>query len=135
MDNNYEKMYNDFEEKYREKILPIAKILDKDRKKTCLYALLVYSAIILIGYIFFLIFTNYGVQNFLNKCADFFMAFVFVIFGICWAYLRIKKNFENKIKKTIMPVVCSCFENLEWSNSPFGSYLDIYIVLRTLATS
>ena len=33
----------------------------------------------------------------------------------CGAWYMIKRNFESKIKEKIMPIVCSCFDNLTWS--------------------
>ena len=47
------------------------------------------------------------------------------IIGILFGFLSYntipytKKCFENTIKQDIMPLVCSCFDNLEWTNNGY----------------
>ncbi|MBQ8635210.1 DUF3137 domain-containing protein [bacterium] len=41
------------------------------------------------------------------------------------------KNFENTLKRSFMPTICSCFENLNWDNKYHGNsdyYTDIQLV-------
>lgn len=103
----------------------------------------------------FVIFTFIGILTFIfikfpsSDMWGGFLSYVFLIFllgplGItcCYClYFEDIKNFENKIKKTVMPIVCECFPNLKWANYDYFRIYDekyyifvyrhIYLAFRT----
>lgn len=97
---NYSQMRKDFYEKYQQKILPIVRKYDEERKKKLAIAIISAVLFSILG-IFLL---NYSLDASLFSFG--------LAFGI---WYMIKKSFESKIKEKIMPTVCSCFENLTWS--------------------
>lgn len=108
---NYSQMRRDFYEKYQRTIVPLVKSFDKERKINLVFALLTSTILSITGVFTLLVcYVAEGDGNFLQ--------FAMYLFGLAWlAWFLIKKGFESKIKKKIMPTVCSCFENLTWSNS------------------
>ena len=114
---NYSEMRRDFYEKYQKNIVPEVRKFEKERKIKLIFAIISATILSIIGFSL-LILTDYnsdGIQG-----AIFFFSFA-------WgAWLFIKKGFECKIKQKIMPIVCSCFENLQWTSDYYlsGEYLE-----------
>ena len=111
---SYPEMRRDFYQKYQQKIVPLIKAYDKERKFKLALAILISSffSIIGIAIIIAYILSETKDSDTFEVCAQYsLMMFALAIISWC----TIKKNFENKIKKKIMPTVCSCFETLEWS--------------------
>ena len=124
-ENIYSKVRNDFNNKYNTQILPLTKSLDKERKKFILLVLLCYLGLIFLGYIIYIISLN-GSNSVSDKTACILLPLGLIIAGGCGVYLTIKKKFENKMKKELMPVVCSCFGDIVWSNPKYIRYGDVY---------
>lgn len=110
---NYSQMRKDFYAKYQQNIVPTVRRFEKERKTKRILATIAAVILSIIGCFCLLgLLVAEGDEDVIEgslKGALFF-------FGLAWGvWYMIKKNFEHKIKKQIMPTVCSCFENLTWS--------------------
>lgn len=114
---NYSEMRRDFYAKYQKNIVPVVKNFDKERKIKLFFAIVGATILSIIGCICLLgLLVADGDKDVIEaslKGALFF-------FGLaCGVWYMIKKGFESKIKAKIMPTVCSCFENLIWSEGVY----------------
>ena len=113
INNLYWNMRQDFYKKYREKIIPAVQTYEKSRKIRLFWASIISSIFIAAG-----LFFVYA-QFFIAKDSDCIKGAI-LFFGLfCAVWYGIKKNFENKVKKDVMPIVCSCFEDLKWSQEGY----------------
>ena len=116
---NYSEMRRNFYEKYQKNIVPVVKGFDKERKVKLTFAIIASTILSIIGCFCLLgLLVAEGDGDVIEgalKGALFF-------FGLAWGvWYLIKKNFESKIKNKIMPIICSCFENLTWSEEFYGN--------------
>ena len=112
-EKTYSQIRNEFYEKYRTKIVPRVLCFEKERKTKLVIATIIASILTLIGLIIiFYIFLN----ELSGDASESLTKLAFILIGLaCGAWYTIKRNFESKIKEKIMPIVCSCFDNLTWS--------------------
>ena len=112
---SYSQMRNEFYEKYRKEILPVVSKFDAERKSKLSKAIVSASILSLLG-IAILLGMYLNAKNLSSDSAEGLFKLAMTLFVIAVAsWFIIKKDFENKIKSKIMPTVCSCFGDLEWS--------------------
>ena len=142
----YLQMRKDFQEIYRTKIIPAVRKFEPERlklKRKQFYVTLgffilfsILSTIFLVPLFISLLIVCLGVMN--SKWLFLFISFLLLAGAFKLSTLlavaygdSIKKKFENKIKKIIMPYFCESFDNLTWSASSLyddrfvGSYKDV----------
>ncbi|MBQ7450738.1 DUF3137 domain-containing protein [bacterium] len=107
-EKSYSKIKQDFYYRYSKYVIPILSNYDGDRKQTLVLAVIASSFLIILGIIFGIFMLTAKGSN-----HDIRLSAFLIIGGFC-LYKMIKKNFEKKIKKKIMPVVCACFPKLKW---------------------
>lgn len=116
-EKSYSEIRKEFYEKYQKTIVPAVKKFDKERKTKLIMAIICSSILSIIGALYFLspflTANSHSQKNASKVCA----IFIGLGYGV-WHW--IKKSFEGKIKEQIMPIVCSCFNNLKWENDFFG---------------
>lgn len=112
---SYSDMRREFYEKYQKNIVPVVKNFDKERKIKRVLATIAATILSIIGCFCLL---GLLVAEGDGDVIEGSLKGALVFFGLAWAvWTIIKKNFESKIKKKIMPTVCSCFDNLTWSET------------------
>lgn len=113
-EKTYSQIRNDFSKKFYSYIVPRIRQYEDERIIRLLTSLIV-SIISLawVGWIYYAGFTH--ISEFSDNKAGLVVILLFCAFGNFWIN---KKSFEKKIKTdTIMPLVCKCFENLNWSSA------------------
>ncbi len=122
-EKTYSQMRNEFQENFFNLIKPSILDLEDERKHNLIVSMVLSILFILLAIVMFSSLALYS-ANFENiKFIPEFMSFMGLIF-VMLAFNTIpytKKSFENSVKQNIMPLVCSCFENLEWAE---GEYYD-----------
>ena len=110
---SYSDMRKEFYAKYQQKIVPSVKQFDKERKIKLALAIIASSILSIVGLFCLLgLLVAEGDEDVMEGALKGAVLF----FGLAWgAWYMIKKCFESKIKEKIMPTVCSCFDNLTWS--------------------
>ncbi len=112
---SYSDMRREFYEKYQKNIVPVVKNFDKERKIKRVLATIAATILSIIGCFCLL---GLLVAEGDGDVIEGSLKGALLFFGLAWAvWAIIKKNFESKIKKKIMPTVCSCFDNLTWSET------------------
>lgn len=115
----YTQMRNEFQEKFFKEISPIIRQFEQERIKnliTSIVLTIIFSILCVAIFMFSALKMNTG---FLQNCLG--------IVGFCIGYLAFatipytKKCFENSIKSEIMPLICSCYGNLTWTNDEYYS--------------
>lgn len=111
---SYSQMRKEFYEKYVGNIVPAVQKYENLRKIKLVLAIIISSIFMVSGaFVLYSIFTTGGFTNRENsellKAAIFLFSMSFVVW---WWF---KKSFENKVKKQIMPIVCGCFGDMQWS--------------------
>ena len=112
-EKSYSEMRREFYDRYYKTIVPKVRIHENERKNKNILSIIIIivCTIISLAIIYSIIkIGNEDAADSLGRLA----LFVFIL-GITSRYM-IKKSFENSIKEKIMPIVCSCFNNLTWSN-------------------
>lgn len=109
----YNQIREDFYIKLRKKVIPTVLKYENERKKDLKLAILQALKLLIISVILFII-----PHPFFTFLGLYFFVFVFKVPSV------IKKEFENKIKKIIMPEIASCFDNISWKE---GGTLDGHI--------
>ena len=112
--NMYSQMRKDFYEKYQKQIVPCVRKYENERKQKLALAMIAGGILSLIGLgiLSSLIFN----PDLDSDAQEGVLKGGLIFFGLAYgAWFCIKKGFENKIKGKIMPIVCSCFENLTWA--------------------
>lgn len=116
-EKSYSEIRKEFYEKYQKTIVPAVKKFDKERKTKLIMAIICSSILSIIGALCFLspflTANSHSQKNASKVCA----IFIGLAYGV-WHWM--KKSFEGKIKEQIMPIVCSCFNNLKWKNDFYG---------------
>ncbi len=120
-EKSYSEMRREFYEKYQKNIVPAVKRFEKERKTRLIIAIICSSILSILGAICFLLsfFIVHCDGDTREGALKLSAMFIFSVYGI-WYW--IKKSFERKIKAQIMPIVCSCFDNLKWENSKNSTY-------------
>lgn len=117
-------MREDFYEAYNSKILPAVIEFEPKRKLKLLQFIITKITLIL-----FIIFIPQSVLHIDIKIFQYIMCLVFILsIGGLFSNL-IKKDFENDVKKKIMPIICKCLGNIKWrtielSNYPFRDLVE-----------
>ena len=130
---SYSQMRRDFYEKYRKKILPFVQKFEKERKKNLYFAIFFRTFCIILSLILCALgcYLNFTATI---DCSSFFVTIISILFILAWlSWYAIKKNFENRIKQNIMPIVSSCFPKLRWSKGFFNGanlFLASYIISK-----
>ena len=108
----YKQMREEFYAKYRNNIVPAVAGFEKERKTKLVLAISLSCGLFIAGLVFMLVNSFYASPehniNIDGKALGILFA---VAIGV---YFIFKKTFEKKIKEKIMPIVCSCFEDLKW---------------------
>ena len=108
----YTQMRNEFQNKLFTQIFPKVRHFEEERKSNKIIAIIGTILFTIIG-MFFLLLSYFSI-NFETTLKIFFtLAMVFFSLAISTIPF-IKKHFENQIKEEIMPVICSCFDNISW---------------------
>lgn len=110
---SYQQMRKEFNEAYHKAIVPKVQKFEHERRKTRIIATIV-STILAIVCTFF-VFLAFVSNTELDAKLYIITLALFCGSGVWFEWDNFKKEFENKIKKNIMPIVCSCFGNLRWS--------------------
>lgn len=99
-----------FYEKYHKVLVPAISGMEKERKSR-LFKAIFWSVILnLLGIGYFYLMFKFKIDG--KHSAD--PGILLIGFG-CGMYYMLKKEFEAKIKRKIMDVVCSCFGNFRWA--------------------
>lgn len=112
----YSQMRKDFYEKYQRKIVPSVRRYNAERKKKYVLSMLIIILCTVVAMViayFAITFPELDSE----ARGDFLQFATYVFLSGLMFKLMIKKNFEKKIKLKIMPIVCSCFENIKWINT------------------
>ena len=123
-EKSYSQVRREFYEKYNGKIVPFVRMHEDSRKKKLYTAIITTSVLVIIA----LILLYFGATANLSRGGQKGLTHI-----ICWLFILaiilpigIKKSFENNIKKRIMPIVCSCFGNMKWSQGSY-SYGELFV--------
>lgn len=116
---SYSQMRREFYEKYTNKIIPLVQRHENARKKKLMLAIVLSSLLFLCAsLLLYLAYTEGGIFNKSNEGVVKLAIMVYSLSYFSWFW--IKKSFENSIKEKIMPTVCSCFGNMEWSHDHYS---------------
>lgn len=105
---SYQEMRQEFYKKYQETILPTVRKYEAERKENLKKGKEYSKILLVLGLLSLtLLFLLQGLSVFI----------AITLFGCSTIPMSIiKKSFEAKVKEKIMPVVCSCFGGLKWTN-------------------
>lgn len=118
-DKTYTQMRNEFQEKFFNEISPIIRQFEQERIQNLIISIILtilFSILCVVIFIFSALKMNTG---FLQNCIG--------MVGVCIGSLAFttipytKKCFENSIKSEILPLICSCYGNLTWTNDEYYS--------------
>lgn len=117
---SYQQMRTEFFENYRKIIVPALKRHELKRKSLLVFAVILVIICSIPGfYTIFVLFNNPHLDY--EQKLD-MVQYIVAFFGLGWLlWQTIKKSFEDGVKPSIMPVVCRCFGDLEWSQDIFYS--------------
>ena len=114
-----ENLYSEFRKKFQntllKRVLPRVSCYEEERKKRLVFSKLIFIVpLILIALYTFTEDCFYRIQSDSNFCEVYFktVSLVFLVISF-WMY-KIQKYYEYKLKSYIMPLICQCFEKLEW---------------------
>lgn len=113
---SYSQMRREFYEKFQNKILPLVRCHEHKRLAKLHLAIFSVCLLIIAATIIIVIAQNNG--GIFSKSNEGLFKLAFMLYcsaPIVWCF--IKKDFENSIKKMIMPTICGCFGNFKWSNA------------------
>ncbi len=120
MDKNaYENLLKDFEKKYFDEIIPKLQIYETERKRKndISNAIWIFIVICWVLCAFIFVFSIFIEALNLLLLGTIFLS----------AYnVKLKKDFEKTLKKKVMPVICSCFGNITWTDIPPNIDADVY---------
>ena len=106
-ENLYRKIKQDFYYRYTKYAVPVISDYEGERKLHLFFALFFSSILIILGIVILILMLSYS-----NRI-DIRGPVLTIVFGFI-PYNAIKKRFEAKIKKKVMPIVCGCFPKLKW---------------------
>ncbi|MBR6162511.1 DUF3137 domain-containing protein [bacterium] len=119
-EKSYSQIRRDFYDKYTNKIVPLVKRHEHKRKTKLVLAILTSLALVIGGsLLLYLAYLNGGIMDKANKGLFKLAVLLYVMSVFSWSW--IKKDFENSIKKKIMPTVCKCFGNMKWSEGWYSN--------------
>lgn len=111
-EKSYYEMRKSFYEALRERILPKLQVFEEERKQKLHLVIFLSIGLIALGV---------GLSFFVKE-----IVFVFMFLIIAFiASVFIQKNFENKIKSRIMPVICSLYGDLWWDCGHYNGNLSM----------
>lgn len=99
-----------FQDGYYKKIKPNLDKYEQKRLKNLKTCKMVILPLIIVAIILILIFVK---DN--NLGIVIFMGLLYFVIKACF-----EKNLENEIKKEVMPIICKCFENLNWYQGQYS---------------
>ena len=131
----YLQMRRKFKDNFTKNIVPFLSKMEFERKKQLVIAIIITLIFLIIGLVCLYGFFKYWsmTTNAIRPYHSgrynpgtyilFPMSLCFILPFFIWR--NMKKSFEAKLKKKIMPVVCSSFDNLNWSHAyyPDGLFL------------
>ncbi len=101
-EKTYYQMRCDFYEKFKNEISPKLRYYENKRKKERKKAILLTTFSVILAILFFFL-------------AIHLLTFIFIASAVI-SNVYIRKSFEGKIKSLIMPLICSCYGDLQWCN-------------------
>ena len=112
-EKTYSQIRNEFYKKYKTKIVPRVLHFEKERKVKLAIAMSLGAILTLIA--LFIAYYAFFIVSISDERSELLKLAILVFGGALGIWYMIKKAFESKIKEGIMPIVCSCFDNLTWS--------------------
>lgn len=115
MDKEEQKrLQNNFKENYFKYIKPRLDFFEQERVKSFnLFRFILAPFIILLGLLLILFLNSIKSQN--DYGYVFAVIFVDLVF-VFISYVILQTKLANEVKENFMPVVCKCFENLQWQH-------------------
>lgn len=116
-EKTYSQMRNEFQENFFNLIKPSILDFEDERKHNLIISTVLSILFVVLAIVIFSSLVLYNEIFQKIKFIPEFMGFMVLIFTML-AFNTIpytKKCFENSVKQNIMPLVCSCFKNLEWA--------------------
>jgi len=123
-EKTYSQMRREFYEKYQRKFVPYLQQFEHERKCKLVLAAVLASIFGILGTL--LLSVIFFLES--KKDCDGIVKLAILLYGLAWgSWYSVKKEFESKIKKQIMPQVCKCFGDMRWSE---GSYSDTDLFVK-----
>ena len=116
---NYSQIRKIFQDKFYKEIVPVLKKYENERKqkKGYLNWILLLSLILPIAISVGFGLDYEGTSSYILNIINAFLFSSIICFGIYFIILyQFQKVFERKVKDEIMPLFCSCFSNLSWTD-------------------
>ena len=111
---SYSQMRREFYDKFQNKIVPLVLMHENSRQLRLIIAVILSSILAAAATVLIVIAFNHGG---LTKSNEGIVKLAGILYGLSYfVWYSIKKNFENSIKKKIMPTICKCFGDMQWSN-------------------
>lgn len=108
----YIQMRNEFQEKFFNEIQPMMRSYEYERLCNLILAIFL-TILFAILCVFLMFYSGLKIKSeFLGSCVCGIALFLGFLTIKTLPY--IKKSFENSVKDVVMPVLCSCFEDLNW---------------------
>ena len=140
IEKTYSQMRKNFDELYTNKIVPIVRNYETERKRKlkilqCSYCVLFLTFCVMIVLSDKESFYSNIITQWLYLILEPVSLTVLVITCCIIILLEInRKKMEHRIKEKIMPIVCSCFSNIKWSHSNYKNG-DFFIKSRIIPFS
>lgn len=116
---SYLKMRREFYKKYLDVIVPLVQKHENSRKQKLRFSILLSTVLIIAGS--FLLYIAYLNGGLFEKSNEGLVKLACLVYGFSYfSWLMTKKDFENKIKEKIMPTVCRCFGDMEWTHESYS---------------
>ena len=108
----YTQMRNEFQNKLFTQIFPKIRHFEEERKSKKIIAI-IGTILFTIPGLFFLAIAIICIDS--RMTYDVCLTIAVLLLGGAMSTIPfVKKHFENKIKEKIMPLICSCFDNISW---------------------
>ena len=119
----YTQMRNEFQNKLFTQIFPKIRHFEKERKSKKIIAI-IGTILFTIPGLFFLAIAIICIDS--RMTYDVCLTIAVLLLGGAMSTIPfVKKHFENKIKEKIMPLICSCFDNISWQQGSPDCMLDM----------
>lgn len=105
----YNQMRRDFQENFFRILSPQLLVYESERKKKLL-EIKIYIILAIVVEIFVVLYKPFFA----------FHAAIVLAIIVIYVYCEKKKNFENKVKEQIMPLVCTYFDDLVWKSGDYS---------------
>lgn len=112
---SYTQMRNEFYENYQKKILPKVRLYENERKNKNILSIIIIILTTMVSAAMFGSIIYYKLSDDFAEIVGKIACGIFIL-GIASRWC-IKKEFENSIKSKIMPIVCPCFGDMNWSHT------------------